>query len=133
MVCIYCGHKTKVNNSRSSVKNYTTWRRRQCLQCMAIYTTREYPELDSALRVRTRQNRLEPFTRDDLFLSVYFSLSHTKTALNDANELTDTIISHILDYKTPVIKYSHIIELTLGVLNKYDSVAYTYYLAHHQL
>lgn len=132
MSCIYCGYKTKVNNSRSSVKHHTTWRRRQCLHCSAIYTTREYPELDTSLRLRVTPNSLEPFLRDKLFLSVYFSLSHRKTAVSDAIALTDTIISQTLAHKSAIIDRQNLIDTVLITLKRFDSAALAYYSARHK-
>lgn len=132
MVCIYCGHKTSVINSRKSGKTNTTWRRRRCLSCKAIATSRENYDLDSSLRVRSNSGRLEPFSRDKMFLSIYKSLSHRKTSLEDAGALGDTVIGHLFNLQTNgVITRQALAELTQSVLARFDKAAATYYAAHH--
>lgn len=131
MVCIYCSNKTKVVNSRYSKQSLQTWRRRECLNCHSIFTTREHPDLEISIRVKHPSGSLEPFSRDKLFISVYRSLSHRKTALQDATALTDTIISLLLKQKSSVFTQKIIIDQINRVLLNFDEVARTYYVAHH--
>jgi transcriptional regulator NrdR family protein len=159
MVCIYCDSKTKtaVINSRVSAKFAAVWRRRSCPNCASIFTTREQVDYQNALRVvgvhgvlgtlgkpstshdlkaRKRTSLpakpLEPFQRDRLFLSVYNSLSHRKTALNDATQLTDTIIAQLLLLQSNgVIHASLISKTTAKTLKHFDSVSGIHYSAHH--
>lgn len=133
MVCIYCHSKTRVTNSRSSKKHVSTWRRRQCAQCRAIFSTRERPDYEGSIRVAsTSSEALEPFLRDKLFVSVFLSVSHRKTALEDASALTDTIITLLLaHYHAGIVKTSEIIETTAKILGNFDQAAATYYTAHH--
>lgn len=133
MVCIYCDSKAKtaVVNSRVSARTGTTWRRRQCASCGSIITTREYVDYENALRVR-KGNVLEPFLRDRLLVSVYNSLSHRKTALNDATELTDTVINSLLKLQTNgVLEKTAVIDAVQQVLGRFDQAAATHYKAHH--
>lgn len=134
MVCIYCSsaRKTAVTNSRSSSKSFSTWRRRECKDCGAIVTTRETIDLDSALRVQ-HIDRLESFLRDKLFLDVYKSVSHRKSALVDAGELTDTIISLALKLHTNgVIDRALLVSTVHDVLKRFDTAAGVAYAAHHK-
>lgn len=132
MVCIYCGSKTKVTNSRSSVAKASTWRRRECLQCLSIVTTRETADYAEALRVKTK-NGLEPFLRDKLLLSIHFSVSHRKTALTDATQLTDTIINSLLKLaNNGLLETSNIRANVLKTLQRFDAVAGAHYEAHHR-
>jgi transcriptional repressor NrdR len=132
MVCIYCGGKTQVVNSRGAAKKPSVWRRRQCLQCQAIVTTREQIDLSEALRVRNHSDRLEPFQRDKLFMSVYNSLSHRKTALEDATQLTDTIIEQLLRVQANgVLTIVDLTSETLPVIKRFDKAAAVYYQAHY--
>lgn len=132
MVCIYCGHKTKVTNSRTSVRHCATWRRRECLKCHSIFTSREGPDLENSLRVHKSDSLLEPFYRDRLFISITNSLSHRKTALSDATELTDTIINRLLSLHTNGLLEKLIIRNTvLEVLERFDPVAGAHYDARH--
>ncbi len=137
MVCIYCGQKTKVTNSRSSTKSKQTWRRRECLECQNIFTTREEIDLATVLMVQKAQpsnqtNFLEPFQRDKLFLSLFTSLSHRKTALTDATALTETIITKLFGLQANcVLDITDIKQATAAVLKRFDRAAATYYMAHH--
>lgn len=133
MVCAYCNAKTTVTNSRSSKKTKTTWRRRQCTVCSGLFTTRESSDLESSLRVKTSSSGLQPFLRDKLLISIYGSLLHRKSALNDATSLTDTIVSTILGQcRSGLIHRDEIIETAAATLSKFDNLAATHYLAHHR-
>ena len=132
MVCIYCEHKTKVNNSRTSVKAGRTWRRRECLECHSVFTTREQAELDGAISVLGTNDALQPFSRDKLFISLHRSLSHRKKALSDAGELADTIITRLLNLQIKgALKKELIVTTSTEVLNRFDVAAGTHYTAHH--
>lgn len=131
MVCIYCGEKTSVINSRSSTKTLSTWRRRICSRCQGVFTTREQIELELVLRVQ-KAGHLQPFQRDKLFLSVYRSLSHRKTPTKDAGALTSTVIHHLLAQPlNGLLQKDDIIARTKNVLLRFDKVAATHYIAHH--
>ena len=132
MVCIYCGGKTKVANSRSSIKTGSTWRRRRCLGCSAVMTTRERVDLEDALRIKTTSGRLQPFLRDKLLVSVHLSLSHRKTALSDSTELTDTIIGTLAGLHTDgVIDITALTDEAASTLARFDNAAGVYYKAHY--
>lgn len=130
MVCIYCSHKTKVVNSRSSKSINQTWRRRQCLNCHSTFTSRELPDLAISMRVKYPSGALEPFYRDRIFVDIYRSLSHRKTALNDASALTDTIIDWVLAQKSPIITSKRIKQLCLKVLSNFDQASAVFYESH---
>lgn len=132
MVCIYCVGKTSVANSRGSKKSPETWRRRECMECGTVFTTRERPDYEGALRIRKEDGRLQPFLRDKLFISVYNSLSHRKTAQSDATELTDTVILQLIELHTGGIASGQTLTATtLQVLNRFDKAAGVYYQAHY--
>ena len=136
MICLYCSEKTTVTNSRRSKKSYSTWRRRQCISCQAVYTSRESPDYERSLRVRSgsSSNALSPFLRDKLFISVYTSLSHRKTALSDASSLTDTITAIIMSSShAGIIKTAKITLITGNTLSKFDKLAAAHYLAQRRL
>jgi transcriptional repressor NrdR len=131
MVCVHCGGKTKVVNSRQQHKSNQVWRRRQCLKCGAVFSTREAAQHELAWLVRDG-SRLEPFSRDTLFLSLYKSCGHRPTALSDARGLTDTIIgklpAHMVD---GAVASQAIARVALVALNRFDTAASTHYQAFH--
>ena len=131
MVCIYCSAETKVTNSRHQKRLNQVWRRRKCLNCGAIFSTTEGANTSQALSV-LKKNGLEPFSRDTLFISVYDSLRHRKTVLDDATALTSTIISTLTPLATDaVIDRDVIATVTTTVLGRFDKPAASHYQAFH--
>ena len=133
MVCIYCGSRTQVINSRPQKRLNHIWRRRECTACRAVFTTSEIPDLLKSLLVKQGKH-LKPFSRDKLFLSLYRSLQHRKQATNDASCLTDTVLSKIMPHiHNGVISNEQIVSVSLLVLKNFDKPAATHYLAFHPL
>lgn len=131
MVCIYCGSDTQVVNSRHQKRVNQVWRRRKCAACGAIFSTTEGANTSQALSVQ-KSNGLEPFSRDMLFISVYDSLRHRKTAQADATALTNTIISTLTPLAdNAVIDRDVITTVTTTVLQRFDKPAATSYRAFH--
>lgn len=131
MLCIYCSGNTQVVNSRHQKRTNQVWRRRRCVACNAIFTTNERPDLEQALSFR-RDKALEPFSREILLLSVYDSLKHRKTAMNDAVGLTTTIISQLNPFiADAVLERDIVVTVTGEVLNRFDPTAATIYRAFH--
>ena len=134
MLCIYCKQETKVINSRPQKRTNRIWRRRTCMSCGTTFTSIEAVDLGGSITVRDIRT-LQPFQRDKLFMSVYDSLKHRKTALEDATSLTDTIISKLypLMMQDAVLLKSDIIGVSIGVLMRFDKAAATHYQAFHPL
>ena len=129
MVCIYCGSKTSVTNSRGRNGGLNVWRRRSCPSCKAIFTTSESVDETKALLVQHR-SQFEQFLRDKLLLSVYESLRHRKTALADATALTDTILNTLIpQFEDGKLSSKSITETTVTILNRFDKAAATHYVA----
>lgn len=133
MVCIYCGSSTQVINSRHQKRANHIWRRRQCVNCAAIFTTSEASDLLKSWSVK-KGKQLEPFSRDKLFVSLYESLRHRKQATSDATALTDTVITRLYPLVTVgAVASTDIIEVTSVVLKHFDQAAATHYRAFHPL
>lgn len=133
MNCLYCGGNTRVINSRHQKRSNHIWRRRQCVSCNAIVTTIENPELVKSVSI-IKNKHVEPFSRDKLFLSIYESLKHRKTAVADAGGLTDTVVSKLLTQTdSPALSREQIVTTTLDTLNHFDKPAATHYQAFHTL
>jgi transcriptional repressor NrdR len=133
MVCIHCGSETQVTNSRPQKRSNQVWRRRQCVKCQAVFTTAETAQYDAAWAVKGKAGSLKPFSRDKLFLSLYKSCGHRKTALSDAKALSETIINklpvHIVD---GVVSTHNIAQVAQVALNRFDKAASTHYQAFHK-
>lgn len=131
--CIYCQSETRVTNSRPQKRTNSVWRRRTCLNCGTTFTSVETVELGGNISVKSKE-RLEAFKRDKLFVSVFDSLRHRKTALEDATALTDTIIYKLLPFMNDATLEKHlVIRITLDCLRRFDTVAATHYVAFHPL
>ena len=134
MVCIYCGGETKVVNSRHQKRANNVWRRRHCTVCNTVFSTIEAPDTSLSITVRKHKNALEPFERDKLFISIYESLKHRKSALVDATGLTTTILTRIYQLaEDSVIERDVIVTVTASVLERFDAVAATHYAAYHPI
>lgn len=131
MKCPYCQHETRVTNSRPQLRRNSIWRRRLCTSCGAVFTSTEHIDLEKSLMVE-HAGALSPFLRDKLFVSLYDSVRHRKTALSDATALTDTVISQVFatlsDGQT---SRSVIARLCHEVLKRFDSAAAVHYQAYH--
>lgn len=133
MVCIYCGSKTSVSNSRMQKRRNTVWRRRTCDECSATVTTIESIDLENAVIITSGRHH-EPFSRDKLFISIYESCKHRNDAQISATALTDTIITML----HPLIRDASIARLdikkiTIKVLHRFDKPAAVYYEAFHPM
>ena len=131
MVCIYCGSKTKVTNSRPQVRLGQTWRRRECISCHAVFTSLEQVALSDVLRVKKRSGTIEHFERDKLFISIYRSIDHLPDAIKLSRELSDTILGKLFSKKpmSPIIESSTIAKLTANTLKAYNAAASVRYLS----
>ncbi|HEY4963328.1 MAG TPA: hypothetical protein VIH90_01380 [Candidatus Saccharimonadales bacterium] len=133
MVCIYCGSKTSIVNSRHWQRNNATWRRRQCNKCHAIFTTSELAQYDSLWTViKPDLKALSPFLRDKLYISIYDSCKHRKSAISDAAGLTDTAMNKLRGkVKNGSINISDIRQITYNTVSKLDNASGVYYRAYH--
>lgn len=135
MVCIYCGGRTSVVNSRHQKRANQVWRRRQCDNCQSIVTTVEGLDFAASLSLKTAASAYKPFQRDILFISVYDSLRHRKTAISDAEALTATILRALptcFDQNKSVDR-TKLITLVAQTLQRFDKAAAVQYLAFHPL
>lgn len=132
MVCIYCGSATQVVNSRLQRRSNHIWRRRRCLSCLSIFTTEEHAELSGAIMVQYSSKSLRPFSRDQLFISIYESCKHRDSALRDATALTLIIIGSLLKHtRTGLLHREDIVKTAYVALTRFDAAAATYYHAYH--
>lgn len=132
MVCIYCLQKTSVINSRTTKKNLSTWRRRECLGCGAIFTTNEDVDLEKSVMVE-KGGALEPFIRDFIFMDVHQAISHRKTSIIDSKHLTDEIIRQsIAECNNGVIASSLIKQKAYQVISNFDPLGGSVYKAQQE-
>ena len=131
MVCVYCGNKTQVINSRHQKRNNGVWRRRQCKKCMAVFTSLEQVDTQTSLVVN-KSGRLEPFSRDKVLISLYDSLKHRKTATSDASGLADTIVNQAFARnESSEIGLNALKSIILSTLDRFDPVSAVHFQAYY--
>jgi transcriptional repressor NrdR len=134
MVCIFCGGNSEVANSRPSKRSASVWRRRTCVKCRKVFSTREKPDLSLSIKVQAKTKQKEPFSEDKLFLSVRECLTHRKDALEASRALTDTIVRQLLpSMSSGVIADRDIAKVVYGVLVRFDKPAAVFYKSHHDI
>lgn len=132
MVCVYCGSKTKVVNSRPQKRLGQTWRRHECIVCGGIFTTIETPDLSGSLRFIAKDGALKPFERDVLFMSIAQALGHRSDAVVAAGALTATITAKLLKTaQNGRITRTELIATVTTTLSRFDKVAAVQYGAYH--
>jgi transcriptional repressor NrdR len=131
MVCIYCGGSTNVTNSRLNKKLNKVWRRRACEACGEIFSTYETADRAKAWRV-AKDKTLSEFDRDRLFISLYKSLGHRPSAVQDAAALADTVVMLLTKRPEGVISTQELSKVAYGVLTRFDKAAATHYAAFHK-
>lgn len=105
-----------------------------CTHCHTMFTTRETVDYSGSIVVSKNSGHLEPFSRDKLFLSIYDSLRHRKSALRDATALCETVISRLLPLQVQgELKITVITGETDKILKRFDKAAATHYHAFHPI
>lgn len=133
MVCVYCKSATEIVNTRQLARNNTTWRRRRCLKCGSLITTFEEPNYTQLwVVIDDRSGKLSPFIRERLFLSLYDSLRHRRTAVTDASGLTATTMAKVAkSCSDGRIERKNLIDIALACLKRFDKAASVYYQAYY--
>lgn len=132
MVCIYCGQKTKIVNSRAQRRGHTTWRRHRCTSCGQLFSTQERVDLAASVVFIASDGSMQPFIRETLLQSLYESLKHRPQALTEALDLTDTVITKLLpQMHQGSLSRQTVIETTEKILRRFDKAAATGYMAFH--
>lgn len=132
MVCIYCGQKTQIVNSRAQKRSQSTWRRHHCPSCGATFTTQERIDFAASVVFVGKDGHEYPFIRETLLQSLYDSLKHRPQALTEALDLTDTVINQLLPHINQAgLPRDLVVQTTHQVLARFDKVAAITYLAYH--
>lgn len=132
MVCIYCAGPTRVVNSRPQKRLHQVWRRRQCTQCQAVFTTNERVDLSTSLVVRHSDGSMAPFSRDTLLISVYRAVGHRERPVEDAGALAATITAKLLHSGSEAaVSPKDIVQTAYETLKRFDEAAAVQYRAYH--
>ena len=134
MVCIYCGSKTQIINSRPQKRSHSTWRRHRCISCQAVFTTQEHVDLATSVAFSGKDGSSTPFVRETLLQSLYESLKHRPNALTEALALTDTVINKLLPRVSQAqLNRTDVIQVAHQVLQRFDRAAAVHYQAYHPI
>jgi transcriptional regulator NrdR family protein len=134
MECILCNGATKITNSRPQRRLNRVWRRHCCTVCGCIFTSSESFDESKMWVVKHKNGLIDPFIREDLFLSVYNSCKHRPSAITDAKNLTDTVIGKLLKLNLGTeISVKDLGRVAHNVLLHFDKVAAIYYEAYYLL
>ena len=132
MVCIYCGGKTHITNSRRQRRSNTTWRRHHCTLCDTVFTSIEAADYSKHITVRSSHNDETAFSRDRLLLSLHKSLQHRPNPLSDAIGLCETVVNNVgQQSKQGILQSSDIRTTVIKILQRFDKLAAQYYSALH--
>lgn len=133
MNCPYCNTKSKVTNSRKNTLNHQIWRRRECLSCGSIWTSRENIDLSSTHRVDIgRDIGLVEFSRDKLLISIYKALEHLEQPLFYAENLTNTVIAKLITLNQSKVEIDTLLHLVAETIEPIDAIGSKLYLTHHK-
>ncbi len=102
--------------------------------CGATFTSIEQSAYERALVVRYGKDRVVPFSRDQLFLSIYDACKHRTVAVSDAGALTNTIIAKLWRMATGgSIERDDLVAVAAATLTPFDAAAAVHYQAFHPL
>jgi transcriptional regulator NrdR family protein len=100
--------------------------------CGNNFTTHESVEFGGTIAVLYPPRDLRPFSRDELFASVYESFKHRTKAVDDASAVTQTIIGTLRDHIVEgTLERDTIVTVTHAILERFDKAAATMYAAYH--
>jgi transcriptional repressor NrdR len=132
MNCPYCGTDSKVTNSRLLKRSNSVWRRRQCMECGAIWTTTELMKGSVTFKVM-RNEDLVDFRPEILLISLYECLKHRKTPETDAQYVFETVLGNLGQTNEPIYTTQLIAGHAYKVLKNYDKLASDLYHATHNV
>lgn len=133
MKCPYCKSGTEVINSRR-LSGEDVWRRRKCLSCREIFTTKEEISHDSLFVIKRNLVR-KRFVYEKLFASILYALLGEKdgdmgnSALL-AKEISKKVIGDLLTFKSKYVSTKDIIKYTyheLALENDFYAKKYAMY------
>ncbi len=132
MECPYCHSlQTQVTNSRPTLKQTQIWRRRNCLNCLEVFTTQEAVDL-SHLVVIKKSGAAEVFNRGKLYSGIYGATIGSKTSDREkvVEKITREVERDILFLKRKRIMSMEIADIVLKKLRKSHSATFLRFLAY---
>lgn len=139
MFCPFChSDQITVTNSRPTNKDTQIWRRRKCLKCNEVFTTREKIDI-SYVVVEKRDGRRVQYSRPKLYSGIYHAFVGRKRidrgyAGDLAEHITQKIEEYFVTQKIKEIKSTDISDIVVKYLSKqYPDIALRYfdYFSYH--
>lgn len=131
MKCPYCRQEsTDVVNTRPTFHQTQVWRRRQCLNCGAVFTTYERADL-GFIKVIKRSGRKERYNRAKLFAGIYGAYLSVPQKETTVDDITNQIEAALLDLQKKEISSSEITKAVLGILKTANPAAFLRFLAYN--
>jgi transcriptional repressor NrdR len=133
MFCPFChSQQIIVTNSRPTNKDTQIWRRRKCLNCNEVFTTREKIDISYVVVIKKDGRRVQ-YSQSKLYSSIFYALVGRKhidkgDAGLIAGDFIQKIEENIVSQKIKEIKSININQLVIKLLSKqYPDVAIRYY------
>ncbi len=124
MKCPFCSTPdTKVIDSRLNQTGETTRRRRECVKCIARFTTYEHVELDLPLIIK-KDDRREPFVRIKLIDGLRKACQKRPVSLQKIEEAVQKIERQLQAYGLKEVPSKVLGQMVMTELIKIDKVAY---------
>ncbi len=134
MICIKCYAKsTNVINSRPHKKQSSVWRRRQCPNCHALFTTTERPALLDNREVHLPDSTTKPFSLGKLTISIARAFAHDQEKAAYGSLWLAQTVETTLSSEHEIITPDDIAAITHYTLKNFDELAAVQYAATHQL
>jgi transcriptional repressor NrdR len=130
MNCPYCNIDSRVVNSRLQKRSNSVWRRRNCINCGAIWTTIESMKGSVTFKVKSNEDLVD-FRPEILLISLYECLKHRKTPETDAQYVFETVLGNLGQTKNTVYTTGLIAASSYKVLKNYDKLAADLYKTLH--
>lgn len=138
MYCPFChSDQIEVSNSRPTNKGSQVWRRRKCLKCGEVFSTREKIDISYIIVVKKDNHRVQ-YSQSKLYSGIYHAFIGRKHIdRGDAGLMAQDIIQKIEEYlvsqKIKEIKSTEISRLVFRLLSKqYPDIAFRYYVYFNQ-
>lgn len=136
MVCPFCFYKkTRVYNTRGGTQLNAVWRRRECPNCTAQFTTYEKAAIDSILTIKEGKE-LIPFSHALLLLELVKVCDHRedldKTVIYLADTIEQKLFRQLAKTENKIITRDDIFYAISKTLELYDPIAHIKYASNKQ-
>lgn len=123
MRCPYCQHfESKVTDSRYTVEQNATRRRRECLSCQKRFTT--FETVDLTLQVHKKDGTYEDFLQEKLVRGLDAACRHSRISHQQVLVLASQITAELLERQLREIETTELGQIVMNHLKKLDAIAF---------